>query len=416
MPIRWSASAASPAPATAPAAISDRAAPRAPPCGRAAAGSFGSSDGRRFGRTRGPGSVGTAPSALRGAGHAAVRLGHAERLLVHRLDLARPRAATRSARRARARPRAISARRSGSERELEQRLAERDRVADRHEHAVRAVRAPRRGSRRCREATTGVPEANASVSTMPKLSPPSDGAHSRSASPSSCHFSASSTWPAISMPSGSSSSGSTSSAVAPATVRRACTPAPRSASKARSSTGRPLRSSARPTKSDLGARRCGRAPSGPRRGQVHAVRDDPVAAAVVALRRPARRLGHGDARAQLGVEAAGADEVGGEPVHEPGWSSRCGRWRPPARCAASVAYQLRYGRVRLVHVDDVVAAVAQLAAEQADRLRGRSRGSTRRRSSAGRACGPAGSRSRAGAVAAGARRGGVTRASRSSGS
>ena len=42
------------------------------------------------------------------------------------------------------------------------------------------------------EATTGVPEANASVSTIPKLSPPSDGAHSMSASPSSFHLSASS--------------------------------------------------------------------------------------------------------------------------------------------------------------------------------------------------------------------------------
>ena len=41
------------------------------------------------------------------------------------------------------------------------------------------------------EATAGVPEANASVSTMPKLSPPSDGAQSRSASPSRRHFSSS---------------------------------------------------------------------------------------------------------------------------------------------------------------------------------------------------------------------------------
>ena len=60
------------------------------------------------------------------------------------------------------------------------------------------------------EATAGVPEANASVRTMPKLSPPSDGATSRSASPSSRHFSSSVTRPAISTPSVSSSSGSTS--------------------------------------------------------------------------------------------------------------------------------------------------------------------------------------------------------------
>ena len=113
------------------------------------------------------------------------------------------------------------------------------------------------------DATTGVPEANASVSTMPKLSPPSEGAQSRSASPSRRHFSASSTGPAIFTPSGSSSSGSTSSTAGPATVRLASTPAPRSASKARSSTGRPLRSSARPTNrifsSSFGRRWSGRA-------------------------------------------------------------------------------------------------------------------------------------------------------------
>ena len=97
------------------------------------------------------------------------------------------------------------------------------------------------------EATTGVEEANASVSTIPKLSPPSEGAQRMSASPSRRHFSSSVTRPATCTPSGSSSSGATSSSVAPATVSRASTPAVRSASKARSSTGRPLRASARPT-------------------------------------------------------------------------------------------------------------------------------------------------------------------------
>ena len=56
-----------------------------------------------------------------------------------------------------------------------------------------------------------MPEANASVSTMPKLSPPSEGAQSRSASPSRRHFSSSDTRPATSTPSASSSSGATSS-------------------------------------------------------------------------------------------------------------------------------------------------------------------------------------------------------------
>ena len=45
------------------------------------------------------------------------------------------------------------------------------------------------------EATTGVPAAKASVSTIPNDSPPSDGAHSRSASRSARSFSASSTRP-----------------------------------------------------------------------------------------------------------------------------------------------------------------------------------------------------------------------------
>jgi len=45
------------------------------------------------------------------------------------------------------------------------------------------------------EATTGVPAAKASVSTMPKLSPPSEGATSRSAEASACAFSASDTLP-----------------------------------------------------------------------------------------------------------------------------------------------------------------------------------------------------------------------------
>ena len=69
------------------------------------------------------------------------------------------------------------------------------------------------------DATTGVPAANASVRTMPKLSPPSDGAHSTSASCSRRHSSASSTRPSTSMPSMPpstwASSGSTPSASAP---------------------------------------------------------------------------------------------------------------------------------------------------------------------------------------------------------
>ena len=70
---------------------------------------------------------------------------------------------------------------------------------------------------------------------------------------------------------------------------------------------------------------------GARGGKVHPVRHDPVAPAVVALRGPARGLGHRDAGAQLRVDPARAEEVRGELVRERGWSSRCGRCQPPAR-------------------------------------------------------------------------------------
>ena len=262
-----------------------------------------------------------------------------------------------------------------------------------------------------------MPEANASVSTIPKLSPPSDGAHSRSASPSSCHFSSSVDAAGdldalgveqqrLDLLRGGAGDGEP----------RVGTPAPRSASKARSSTGRPLRSSARPTKrirsASLRARAVRAAPrTGPRRSGRSGSGRRSSAAPV-----HSRRLGDGDARAQLGVQAARADEARGEPVREPGWSSRCGTCRPPATCAASVAYQLTVRR-RSARARGRRRSRRGEARGRAGRPTwGRSRGSTPRRSSAGRACGPAGPRGRAGAAAAGARRGGVTRAIRSSGS
>jgi hypothetical protein len=112
------------------------------------------------------------------------------------------------------------------------------------------------------DATTGVPAANASVSTMPKLSPPSEGAHSRSASCRRRHFSSSVTRPSTSTPRVSSMYGATSASVGPTTVRRARTPTPCSASNARSSTGSPLRSSARPTKSSRNSSEGGFGPLG----------------------------------------------------------------------------------------------------------------------------------------------------------
>jgi hypothetical protein len=95
-------------------------------------------------------------------------------------------------------------------------------------------------------ATTGVPAANASVSTMPKLSPPSDGAQSTSAPASARVRSASGTLPSAVTPRSSMSSGLTSSAPAP-TMTSSAGRCSRSASNARTSTGRPLRSTAWPT-------------------------------------------------------------------------------------------------------------------------------------------------------------------------
>ena len=216
------------------------------------------------------------------------------------------------------------------------------------------------------DATTGVPEANASVSTIPKLSPPSDGAQSRSAWPSRRHLSASSTRPASSTPSGSSSSGSTSPGSGPATIRRALTSAPRSASKARSSTGSPLRSSARPT-NRMRSSSWGRSGIGHGGAQVDPVGHDPVAAAVEALGGPARGLGDRDSGAQLRVEAACAEEVGREPADDPargvGVEGRDGR---DAGRLGGVPGDQR--GVRLVDVHEVVAAASQLAPEDAHRL------------------------------------------------
>ena len=93
------------------------------------------------------------------------------------------------------------------------------------------------------EATTGVPAAKASVSTMPKLSPPSDGAHSMSARSSTRRLSASLHLPSAITSRVSIISGAISSCPTPTTC--SCTGmCSRSASNARSSTGSPLRSTA----------------------------------------------------------------------------------------------------------------------------------------------------------------------------
>src|SRR5215472_6908608 len=119
------------------------------------------------------------------------------------------------------------------------------------------------------DATTGTPAANASVSTMPKLSPCSEGAQSTSACASSSSFSCSLTRPSARTPCASSSSGATSSCCAPTSVSVAGTWS-RSASKALSSTGSPLR----PTAWPMNTMRRGRAPFSPddRRGAENGAR------------------------------------------------------------------------------------------------------------------------------------------------
>ena len=113
--------------------------------------------------------------------------------------------------------------------------------------------------------------------------------------------------------------------------------------------------------------RVGAAVVGPGGGQVHAVGDDAVAAAVVALGRPLGGLGHGQADAELVVQPTDAHHVGGEAVGQ--------RARGVAVEGAHQGHarelggeEAHEGHVGLVHVDHVVAAVAQLASQRSDRL------------------------------------------------
>ena len=250
MPIRLSASIASPAPATTPPPMSTRRATFTA-VRRLWTSGCGSSDGRRRGEVRGPGSAGRTPVRSATADSLLAGCRPRPRSRPRRRRRSRPSpAARRSARRARGRPHP-----SQGGGPVERQLAQGPRRGRRRRPAARGCRpcgrGRPRGSRRCRRRRPASEDANASVRTMPKLSPPSEGATSRSASPRSCHFSSSVTRPATSTPSGSSRSGSTSVSVAPATISRASTPALRSASKERSRIGRPLRLSARPTKSKL---------------------------------------------------------------------------------------------------------------------------------------------------------------------
>ena len=99
------------------------------------------------------------------------------------------------------------------------------------------------------DATTGVPAANASVSTMPNDSPPSDGAPARRRRAAPRAWRRRRRGRARSRRRRRPAAARSPRRSTPTIVSSAGT-APRSASKARSSTGRPLRSTAWPTNDD----------------------------------------------------------------------------------------------------------------------------------------------------------------------
>ena len=160
------------------------------------------------------------------------------------------------------------------------------------------------------EATTGVPAANASVRTIPNDSPPSDGAHSRSAPRSARSLAASSTRPSAITPwPSSASSGASSSAVSPMTVSSAGTSVAQRLEGAQQHR-QPLALDGLADEGDP-QRLAGRAAARRRRpavGHDDAVGDHAVAPAVEAPGGPLRRLGHRDPHAQVVELAARAEQ------------------------------------------------------------------------------------------------------------
>ena len=133
----------------------------------------------------------------------------------------------------------------------------------------------------------------------------------------------------------------------------------RSPANADSSTGRPLRSSSRPTNRmrKLVRRALRRHRRG---GHVDAIGDHRVVAAEVALSRPARRVRDRDARVQL-VEDSPCAEQRGDRVRNP--LGRIGVERADHRGAVEAArVPADHRRDRLVNVHDVEAPCSQLAA------------------------------------------------------
>ena len=219
----------------------------------------GSSDGSRRAGRRGPPAAERRPKRTAKRAGGALGLRHRDRVLVgldHALGDARPRVLLGGP--AGALAEALEPRRV--ERELVQRLGQGERVAARHQQAVARRARRRRDSRRCPTRRPACPAAKASVSTIPNDSPPSDGARSTCARASAARFSSSSTRPSARHAARVGEQRRQRGLVDAddGQLRGMCS---RRASKARSSTGRPLRSTAWPTNAissgSPGARRRG---------------------------------------------------------------------------------------------------------------------------------------------------------------
>ncbi len=224
----------------------------------------------------------------------------------------------------------------------------------------RRRRAPRRDSRRCpRRPPACRPRTPRSAPCRSSRRRAMARTGRRCARARACLVS-SSTLPSTRTSRMSSISGESSSSEGPITVSSVgmCS---RSASNARSSSGRPLRSTAWPTNtirslSDWGRQRGERrAP----RVDVHAVGDDSVVAAEEAPAGPGGRLGHGDPDVQA-VEHAPRARACWRSRSRRGSRCRCGRSRRRGTGVRVGDAPGRKRRERLVDVDHVIAAGAKL--------------------------------------------------------
>ena len=271
----------------------------------------------------------------------------------------------RSARSRAARP---CARARRVERERTQRLGQRDRVAGGDEDAVGGRRGRRRDNRGCRRR----PRASR------RRTPPSGPCRSsrrgararrpRRRAASSASLRSSETLPSASTPRSSSIMWATSPALAPTRVRVAST-CSRSASNARSSTGRPLRSTAWPTNrirsgaaSGAAGREGGSIERRARLTGVDAVGNDPVAPAVEAPGCPRGGLRDGDADVQAVHPPPAAEADGGDAVREEVLGVGVEGSHQRQLAEVQRASQPREGHHGLVDVHDVVAPTPELAA------------------------------------------------------